>query len=41
VREREYRYNHRDDALAMFDAVAERAKRVRSGKHGGYSSVGE
>jgi hypothetical protein len=41
VNEYAFRYNHRDDVQAMFDAVAGRAKRVRSGKHGGYSPVGE
>lgn len=41
VNEYVFRYNHRDDAQAMFDAVADRAKRVRSGKHGEYSPVGE
>jgi hypothetical protein len=34
VRGGESRYNHRDDAQAMFDAVAGRTERVRSGKHG-------
>ncbi len=41
VNEYAFRYNHRDDAGAMFDAVANRAKRVRGGKHGTYSPVGE
>ncbi|MGI8910026.1 MAG: hypothetical protein ACR2JR_05650 [Rubrobacteraceae bacterium] len=41
VNEYAFRYNHRDDAGAMFDAVAARTKRVRSGKHGGYSPVGK
>ena len=36
-----FRYNHRDDAEAMFSAIANRAKKVRSGKHGEYSPVGE
>ena len=36
-----FRYNHRDDAQAMFDAVCRRTKRVRSGQHGQYSPVGE
>jgi hypothetical protein len=36
-----FRYNPRDDAQAMFDAVATRTKRVRSGRHGEYSPVGE
>ncbi len=41
VNEYAFRYNHRDDAQAMFGAVAERARRVRSGKHGEYSPVGK
>lgn len=41
VNEYAFRYNHRDDIHAMFEAVAERTKRVRSGKHGEYSPVGE
>lgn len=41
VNEYAFRYNHRDDAEAMFSAVSGRTKRVRSGKHGEYSPVGE
>jgi transposase len=41
VNEYAFRYNHRDDPGAMFGAVANRAKKVRSGKHGEYSPVGE
>jgi hypothetical protein len=41
VREYETRYNHRDDDQTMFGAVAEHTKRVRSGKHGKYSPVGD
>lgn len=41
VNEYAFRYNHHEDAHAMFDAVPERTKRVRSGKHGEYSPVGE
>jgi hypothetical protein len=41
VREYKSRYNHRDDAQAMFDAIMGYTKRVRSGKHGEYSSVRE
>src|SRR5215218_1262890 len=41
VNEYAFRYNHRDDAQAMFSAVANRAKKVRSGKHGEYSPIGE
>jgi len=36
-----FRYNHCEGVGAMFDAVAGRAKRVRRGKHGNYSPVGE
>ena len=41
VNEYAFRYNHRDDPGAMFSAVASRAKKVRSGKHGEYSPIGE
>jgi hypothetical protein len=41
VRDSYSRYNHCDDAQAMFDAAAGRAKTVRSGKHGKYSPVGD
>jgi hypothetical protein len=41
VKEYAFRYNHRDDSQAIFRAVADRTKRVRSGKHGEYSPVGE
>jgi hypothetical protein len=41
VNEYAFRYNHRDDIHAMFEAVADRTKGVRSGKHGEYSPVGE
>jgi len=41
VNEYAFRYNHRDDADALFEAVAGHVKRARSGKHGEYSPVGE
>jgi hypothetical protein len=41
VNEDAFRYNHRDDAGAVFDAVADRAKSVRGGKRGEYYPVGE
>ena len=40
VNEYAFRYNHRDGPGAMFSVVANRAKKVRSGKHGEYSPVG-
>ena len=36
-----FRYNHRDDPGAMFSVVANRAQKVRSGRHGKYSPIGE
>lgn len=36
-----FRYNHCEDSPTMFSAVANRAKKVRSGKYGEYSPVGE
>lgn len=36
-----FRYNHRDEPGAMFSMVADRAKKVRNGKHGAYSPVGK
>jgi transposase len=41
VNEYAFRYNHRGDAQAMFNVVANRAQRVRTGKHGKYSPIGE
>ena len=35
-----FRYNHRNDPQAMFDAVGGRVKNVRHGQHGEYSPVG-
>ena len=35
-----FRYNHHDDVQVMFDAAAERSKRVRSGQYGQYLPVG-
>jgi len=41
VREPEYRYNHRDEARAMFHAVAEGTKRVHVGECGVIHPLGE
>ena len=41
VRKYESRYNQRDDAYEMFDAVAECTKRVRIGKYGEYPPIGD
>ncbi len=41
VNEYAFRYNHRDDPKAMFSAVVSRVKKVRSGKYGEYSPIGE
>jgi hypothetical protein len=35
-----FRYNHRDDVLAMFDTVRQWVKAVRHGRYGAYSPVG-
>ncbi len=40
VNEYAFRYNHREDGEAMYSAAANRANKVRSGKHGGYSPIG-
>jgi hypothetical protein len=36
-----FRYNHREDGQAMFSAVANRANKVRSGKHRESFPIGE
>ncbi len=36
-----FQYNHRDEGQAMFNAVSDRAKRIRVGKHGKYSPTGK
>ena len=41
VNEHAFRYNHRDDAVAMFSAGSNRAKIAGNGEHGEYSPVGE
>ena len=41
VNEYAFRYNRYDNIYAMLDAVADRTKRVCSGKHDEYSPVGE
>jgi hypothetical protein len=41
VREYESRYNYRDDGQATFSPVAERTRRVPSGKRGEYSPAGK
>lgn len=35
-----FRYNHRDDAQAMFQTVGRRVRQVRAGRYGTYSPVG-
>ena len=40
VNEYAFRYNHRDDAQAMFQTAGQRIQRVRSGKLGKYARLG-
>ncbi|MPZ50447.1 MAG: IS1595 family transposase [Dehalococcoidia bacterium] len=35
-----FRYNHRDDVIAMFETVSTRVKAVRAGQYGEYSPLG-
>ena len=35
-----FRYNHRDDAEALYETLRGRAKRVRAGQHGQYAPIG-
>ncbi len=41
INEHTFRYNHRDDRLAMHKAFAARIPRVRAGRYGKYSPVGK
>lgn len=36
-----FRYNHRDDDRPLFETVGERAKKVRAGRYGEYSPLGQ
>jgi hypothetical protein len=36
-----FRYNHRGDAQAMFEAVRGRVLKVRHGRYGAYAPIGQ
>ncbi len=40
INEYAFRYNHRDDAQAMFETVGARVRKVRAGRYGTYAPVG-